>query len=290
MESNLEMTILRNLIEQKGVQAVEAGGALAPAQSAFCAKICSKIITSQFCIVLLNNEEEAGREIPNANVNMEYGLMLGFNKYIIPFQRESQKLPFNVAGLDTIKYTSMNVERLARDAIDQAIEVTQQDTSQPINPDQVISVFLLSKKALFNRLNTQGDRDIYQLGEPLGFNLLNDFSGFGYIFFGNITFLRAENVIWRLQMLKDILSERIKTIPNRIELGLIKPELAQVWQEFIDRLEIWIVVTSDENKSKILEILAGAPLGYSIQIFSLDDVKSELDALTKKMGESQPES
>ena len=42
--------------------------------------------------------------------------------------------------------------------------------------------------------------------------------------------------------------------------------------------------------SKILEILAGAPLGYSIQIFSLDDVKSELDALTKKMGESQPES
>src|SRR4030066_399901 len=73
---------------------------------------------------------------------MEYGLMLGFNKYIIPFQRESQKLPFNVAGLDTIKYTSMNVERLARDAIDQAIEVTQQDTSQPINPDQVISVFL----------------------------------------------------------------------------------------------------------------------------------------------------
>jgi len=100
------MTILRRVIEGQGIQTVEAGGALAPAQSAFCAKICSKIITSQFCAVLLNNEEVDGREIPNANVNMEYGLMLGFNKYVIPFQRASQKLPFNVAGLETIKYTN----------------------------------------------------------------------------------------------------------------------------------------------------------------------------------------
>jgi len=62
-----------------------------------------KIITAQFCIVLINNDEMEGREIPNANVNMEYGLMLGFNKYVLPFQRASQRLPFNVAGLDTIK-------------------------------------------------------------------------------------------------------------------------------------------------------------------------------------------
>lgn len=105
-ESPLEMSILRWVLEEKGIQPVEASGALAPAQNAFCAKICSKIITSQFCAVLLNNEESGGREIPNANVNMEYGLMLGFNKYVIPFQRASQKLPFNVAGLDTIKYTN----------------------------------------------------------------------------------------------------------------------------------------------------------------------------------------
>jgi hypothetical protein len=40
-----------------------------------------------------------GAEIPNANVTMKYGLMLGFNKYVIPFQRASQQLPFNVSGL-----------------------------------------------------------------------------------------------------------------------------------------------------------------------------------------------
>lgn len=111
-DSALEMNILRNLLESRGIQPVEAGGALAPGQQAFCAKICSKIITSQFCIVLINNEESERGEIPNANVNMEYGLMLGFNKYVIPFQRASQKLPFNVAGLDTVKYTDSEFPRL----------------------------------------------------------------------------------------------------------------------------------------------------------------------------------
>jgi hypothetical protein len=45
---------------------------------------------------------------PNANVNIEYGQMIGFNKFIIPFQHENFPLPFNVNGLDTIKYNDRN--------------------------------------------------------------------------------------------------------------------------------------------------------------------------------------
>src|SRR5258708_29973450 len=97
-DSPLEKDILKDLLEQRGIQPVEAGGALAPAQNAFCAKICSKIITSQFCVVLINNEESEGREIPNANVNMDYGLMLQFNKYLIPFHRPSHRLPSTLPG------------------------------------------------------------------------------------------------------------------------------------------------------------------------------------------------
>src|SRR5258708_21724335 len=163
-ESALEMSILRHLLEKRGIQCVEAGGSLAPGQNAFCAKICSKIITSQFCIVLINNDESEGRETPNANVNMEYGLMLGFNKYIIPFQRASQQLPFNVAGLDTIKYTNADLERVAGTAIDQAIRETQQDPLMTVPTDQEVGMFLIAKKAIVTPLNTEGDRNIYQLG------------------------------------------------------------------------------------------------------------------------------
>src|SRR5436309_2113546 len=137
-ESALEMAILRNLLGGRGIEAVEAGGTLAPGQNAFCAKICSKIIVSQFCIILMNNDVKNATEIPNANVNMEYGLMLGFNKYVIPFQRESQTLPFNVAGLDTVKYTNESFERKASEAIDAAIIATRQDTAPAFSHDQIL--------------------------------------------------------------------------------------------------------------------------------------------------------
>ena len=72
--------------------------------------------------------------------------MLGFNKYVIPFQRESQTLPFNVAGLDTVKYTDIDFESLAVHALDQAIKETSQDFDSPLIPDQLMDTFLLQRK------------------------------------------------------------------------------------------------------------------------------------------------
>lgn len=283
-DSPIEKALLKRVIEEKGIQVEEAGGSLAPGQNAFCAKICSKIIMAQFCIVLLNNEEDNGREIPNANVNMEYGLMLGFNKYIIPFQKASQTLPFNVAGLDTIKYEDTNFEQKASDVVTQAIEATQQDYVQPISPDQVLEVFLLMKKALVTPLNTDGDRNIYQIGAPLGFNLLNDFAGMSYIYFGNFGALRSEVVVWRLRMLKEILDGRIASFSVRIETGVITEAQAKLFKELVARLQIWVVVTGNDEKNTVTQALTDSPLGYTVQVFSIEDVRSELDKLSNPSG------
>ena len=136
----------------KGIQCEEAGGQLAPGQSAFCQKICSKIITSQFCIVLLNEDDKNGQLIPNANVNMEYGLMLGFNKFLIPFQRESHSLPFNVAGLDTVKYNNNDFAVKATNAIDIAIYKTRQDHASSTTPNQLIELFFYPRRRYFHQL------------------------------------------------------------------------------------------------------------------------------------------
>ena len=144
---------------------------MAPGQNAFCVKICSKIIVSQFCIILLTH----GGGAPNANVNMEYGLMLGFNKYVIPFQRAEQELPFNVAGLDTIKYTNQNFETRATSAIDTAIEATKPGPEARVDVDQRVQTFILVKETQFASIDSEGDKVIFGLGAPLGFNLLIDF-------------------------------------------------------------------------------------------------------------------
>jgi hypothetical protein len=273
------MRILRNLLQERGIQTEEAGGSLAPGQNAFCAKICSKIIVSQFCIVLINNEEDAGKEIPNANVNMEYGLMLGFNKSVIPFQRASQTLPFNVAGLDTIKYTNADFERLATQGIDGAVEATKQDDLPPVPPDQILDVFMLINKAVLTPMNTEGDRNIYLMGSPLGFNLLNDFSGLNYIFCGNFTALRTEVVMWRLQMLREILDGRRASLDQRVALGITTEEQRQLVDDFLNRLQIWVILTSDDEKKVVEKELIEIPLGYKTQVFSLGDVHSELQML-----------
>lgn len=276
-DSPLEMTILRRVLEERGIQSVEAGGSLAPAQSAFCAKICAKIITSQFCAVLINNEESEGREIPNANVNMEYGLMLGFNKYVIPFQRAAQRLPFNVAGLDTIKYSDADFERLAANAVDQAVRETQQDAPPSFSPDQILEVFLLTKKALITPINNEGDRNISQIGVPLGLVLLNDFTGMDYMFFGNFTALRPEVIVWRVKMLTEILDGRRKTLGPRVSVGMATETQARMLDEMLGRLQIWIVVTGNEHKASVEAALQRSR--YRVEVFSVEDVSSELENL-----------
>jgi len=275
--SPLEMTIIKNLLKERGIQCEEAGGSLAPGQSAFCQKICSKIITSQFCIVLLNHDEEKGQLVPNANVNMEYGLMLGFNKYLIPFQLKEQSLPFNVSALDTVKYGKENFESEASKAIEIAIEKTKQGQASLTPPNQLIELFLLSKKALYSAVDNEGEKNIFRLGSPFGFNLLNDFSGMTYIFFGNFTALRPEMIIWRLHMLNDLLNERRSSIPERIDLRLFTAEQIKMADTLFSKMKIWLLVTSDEEKAIILSETKDVEFSYRLEVFSQNDIRRELN-------------
>jgi hypothetical protein len=275
-ESALEMTIVRTLLEKRGIEAVEAAGALAPGQSAFCAKICSKIIVSQFCVILANNTITNGIEAPSANVNMEYGLMLGFNKYVIPFQRESQTLPFNVAGLDTIKYTNESFSRKASDAIDVAIAATLQETTPSLRPDQIVEGFLLAKRLLVVPLTTDGDKNLYQLGHPLGFNLLVTFDGMKYVYFGNFTALRPETVLWRLRTLEDIIHERFASLPERVRMGIVLPTMLTAVEGLLKGLQILLLVTSDDERQVIEQVIEEKATRWPVQIFSLNDIKTTL--------------
>lgn len=275
-ESTLEMSLLRKLLEERGIQPIEAGGTFAPGQNAYCAKICSKIITAQFCVVLLNNEETGGIEVPSANVSMEYGLMLGFNKYVIPFQRASQKLPFNVAGLDTIKYGNRDFERLASDAIDQAISATTQRAASTVPIDQLLSTFLLVRRALVSSLSEQGERNLFELGRPLGFSLLSDFSGMKIVYFGNFTALRPEAVLWRVRTLESIFAERFGTLEQRVQAGIVPEAQMNFAAEILSKVQVWILVTSDEEKQTVSNGIADMRPTHAIDVFSMSDVSSEL--------------
>lgn len=281
-ESPLEMSIIRNLLEARGIEAVEAGGKLAPGENAFCTKICSKIITSQFCIVLLNNEQDAGREIPNANVNMEYGLMLAFNKRVIPFQRATQRLPFNVAGLDTVKYAVADFERLAKSAIDQAILDTQQPsaaTAGSAKANEVTEAFLLTQGALVSRIDGDGDRSLYEMGRPLGFALLHDFAALKYMYFADYRAIRIETAIRRLRVLQEVLTGRQASLEARIKMGFLTAEQADLYTDFFHDLRIWLYLNSSDDEVTLVEALADDRFFDRLTVFTPTFVAKALQTL-----------
>ncbi len=278
-DSPLEKDIITSVLKDNNIEPVEAESMLSSGELIFCAKICSKIITAQFCVVLLNNRIEGGSEVPNANVNMEYGLMLGFNKYIVPFQREDQRLPFNVAGLDTVKYSYENFKFLAEKSILAAIKKTIPNEQVVSVPDHVVGTFLLHKGGMFLSLQDRGERDIFMLGQQLNFSLLSDFTGTSIIYFGNFQALRPDLIIWRLSILDDIIIARISSLQHKVLNGVGTPEQAKNAERILSEAQVWVLVASDKIKSIVTTKLKYMKLKLKITLFSVSDIDNELSAV-----------
>jgi hypothetical protein len=272
--STLEMEVLRGLLTERRIETYEAGTTLAPAQQVFCLKICSKIIQSQFCIVLLNNDKVGRVQKTNANVHMEYGLMLGFNKYIIPFQHEDYHLEFNVAGLDTIKYDNTSFKAKATAAIDQAILDTARNSSAtaPVSPD--VGAYLLLRGAIVSPAESPGDRAIYQLGAVCRFNLCVDFTGNRYRYFGNFPMLQPLVIAWRVKKIVEILEERLKGVEYRVQADIVTAQQRDLLLKLRETMEIWILANDSGDRDEINKLLTGC--SATVNVFTVADVSEEV--------------
>ncbi len=154
--STSDVKILTELISEKltrnGIEPIVAVAIRAYGQDIFCTKICGKIIESQFCIAILDDNpiNVKGKDIytPNPNVYYEYGLMTSLGKYVIPLQKESQKLAFNIKTHDTIRYSPGDVSTEIDSALKAAITITVEERESQIReniPEYMYRSFLAVK-------------------------------------------------------------------------------------------------------------------------------------------------
>lgn len=189
-EFQLEEEILTQLLADRNYDNYVALQKIDPGNFAFCTKICSKIITSQFCIVLLNLSSHTDKpdiKIPNPNVHFEYGMMLGFHKHVIPIQKESEELPFNIYPIDTIKYTPGDFKKKAQEAIDDAILrfTTKEPPGRPIGSSSDIFKYFAFQGLRYTDVSDSDTIALYRLGDLHGFNLFdgeNKIVYFGYFY------------------------------------------------------------------------------------------------------------
>lgn len=288
-EFALELEVIKNLLAEKEYESYIALQNLDPAKLAFCTKICSKIITSQFCIVLLNSSshrEHPEIKIPNPNVHLEYGLMMAFKKHILPFQLEGDALAFNVRPLDTIVYTKGNFKDLANRAIDASILKTG-TTSRP-------SRALASSESLVRyasvlglrvtQLNTDEANYLYKLGQPMGFLLLD---GADIVYLGLFDLETPKEVVFRLKLLLQALHNAKQHFETVIKKTMT-PDRVEASYNLWKKLRAEVFVSKDVDKEKVAKRVSELTEGFETipwKLVTEDDMQVVIDRAYEEIGE-----
>jgi hypothetical protein len=285
-EFALELDVLQTLLREKEYEAYVALQNVEPGKFAFCTKICSKIITSQFCIVLLNSSahrERADVKIPNPNVHMEYGMMLSFKKHVIPLQREGDALAFNIRPLDTVIYTPPTFREKAERVIDAAI-LAAGTTARPTQPLASSATLLRYLPVVGLKLADVSAGDaatLYGFGKPLGYYLLD---GDGIVYFGLFDTQPAKEIVFRLKLLLQALNQARKTVEQRWKLMDAKQveHYTALWAKI--RIEIMVGPEIDRSavERRVKELTSGLDVVPS-RLTTADEmearIKAEYDAI-----------
>lgn len=248
----LELDIIQGLLRDKDYEAYIALQQLDPARLAFCTKICSKIITSQFCIVLLNSSRHREHPqilIPNPNVHLEYGLMLAFKKHILPFQREGDALAFNIRPLDTIIYTNSIFKEKADRAIDGAILAagTTRRPTRALASIEPLLKYLTVHRLKLSDVSPAWNKFLYQLGNALGFFLLD---GEEFVFFGPFDQEVAKEVVLRVKLLLQNIHQA-KVNFETDALRTLSADQAEWYRRAWSRVRVLVFISKEHDKDRI---------------------------------------
>lgn len=288
-EFQLEIDILTSLLEEKDYEAYVALRNINPGKFAFCTKICSKIITSQFCIALLNSSEHRDHKeikIPNPNVHMEYGLMLAFKKHILPFQRKGDSLAFNIQPLDTLLYTKSDFRKIADNAIDSSIlaTVTTSRPTRAIASSELLLRYLAVRGLRVTQLNNEDAKKLYSLGSPIGYNLLD---GKEIVYFGMFDLESAKEIVFRVKLLIQNLHQAAEIYENITKKTMSAEQIIRA-EEIISRVRIEVLISNEIEKEKLsnkIKELTSTFRSIKWSLLTSNDLESRVALEYDKIGE-----
>ena len=282
----LKVDAIKDIVESKQYECHIALKKIDPGNFVFCTKICSKIIQSQFCIVLLDpsisDKDEKG-EYPNPNVHLEYGMMMSENKYIIPLQDEKYDLTFNISPLDTIKYNDKNFKLKVTEAVDNAIEkFSQRKISGQVPTGPEILTFYNLSGYIFSDIVPNFYKFLYGLGAHLGFYLFDCKDKYKYV--GPFDYEDPKKAILHTKLLIDniISTYEVLVLSNPEEAKKLKYEYLK------DNISIDIIVSPSYEKEDILEKIKkieSKKYTYSISLYYRSDIKNKVGAQYEAIGQ-----
>ena len=287
----LKIDVIKDLVEAQQYESHIALKRIDPGTFAFCTKICSKIIQSQFCIVFLDPSfDEKGVEYANPNVHFEYGMMVSQNKHIIPLQDEQFDLAFNISPLDSIKYNETNFKQKVSDAISFAIKRSSETKAAGTPPQgREALTFYNLEGFILSDININFYKLLYEHGANLGFFLFQNRATNKYKFIGAFDYEDPKLAILHTKLLIDNL---ISTYESLTPVG-IQPEGEEKrdFSYLINSISIDIVISPFYDKSDILErikSITNDKYDYPITIYNRSDFEDYIDDKYKEIGTITP--
>jgi len=285
----LKIDAIKDLAESKQYECHIALKRIDPGNFAFCTKICSKIIQSQFCVVLLDpsvSEEDKKTEYPNPNVHLEYGMMMSQNKYIIPLQEERYSLPFNISPLDTIKYSDANFKQKVNKALDNAIKMfSEREVLGQAPPGPEIYTFYNLSGFSISDIRISFFEFICKLGVHLGFYLFDNKANYKYV--GPFDYENPKKIILHTKLLIDNI---VAAYEGAVSFN--KEEAEKGTYDYLkSNISIDLIVPTFFKKEDItgkIQDISNKEYNYPISAFYRSDIKKIVDDEYEKIGEIKP--
>jgi len=283
----LKIDVIKDIVEAKQYECHIALKRIDPGNFAFCTKICSKIIQSQFCIVFLDPSlDKNSNEYPNPNVHFEYGMMISQNKHIIPLQDEKYDLAFNISPLDTIKYNDANFKLKIIEAVDNAIaRSTESKSSGQIPHGPYILTFYNIYGYQLSDITNGFFKLLYGYGSNLGFFLFENKQDNKYKFVGLFELEDPKKAILHTKLLVDNVISAYKSFV----FGISKDNKEEIkkYEYMIKDVSIDIIVPSFYEKEEILnriKSIASKEYDYLIKVYYRNDIENYVKNQYKEIG------
>ena len=287
-EVGFEIDIIKTVLLDDEIEPYIAIEHFEPARDIFCTKICTKIIESKLCIVILSGvTNDEGFIVPNPNVYYEYGLMTAWNKHIIPVQRADHKLAFNIKSLDTIKYTPSDFKKNIGKAVQMKVSAIN-DLEGEEKSNRLKDVLVLYFE--LNSLKPHKKAWTVENTNYLPFELFN----FGTIVYSSLDIDRVyydtKMIVRRLERFISDLDVKINGVKKSYEKANTEAQ-REGTEKQIKNMErqkdralsptFTIIVLRPELKAIAEEkaIIEDTSLTPSIKVASFDELKEELKTL-----------
>ncbi len=159
----------------------------------FCERVCSKIISSRFCLVFI--EKNLAR---STDVHLSYGIMLAFDKIVIPLEKTVQNGD-RLSPLPAILYYTDNFRTIAQTIIEEALlKTSSKGLLGLLHGDDELQQYLLNRNLKPLPIENQVTKELYRIAYPADFLILE---GTDFVFFGAFESLHHEEAASRIRLL-----------------------------------------------------------------------------------------